>query len=53
LRLTLFTQRIGQQTNNPAVLALAYDHRNDVFSAGAAAIGISLGRMGYPWYNLA
>lgn len=49
--LTFFTQRIGQQTSNAAVLALAQDHRNDVFSAMAAAIGIALGRMGYPWVD--
>ena len=49
--LTIFTQRIGRQTRNVAVLALAYDHRNDVFSVSAAAIGIFLGRMGYPWVD--
>jgi cation diffusion facilitator family transporter len=49
--LTFFTQRIGQQTSNAAVLALAQDHRNDVFSAAAAAVGIALGRMGYPWVD--
>jgi len=49
--LTFFTQRIGRQTSNAAVLALAQDHRNDVFSAMAAAIGIALGRMGYPWVD--
>ncbi len=51
LVLTIFTQRIGQQTQNVAVLALAYDHRNDVFSALAATIGIFFGRMGYPWVD--
>ena len=49
--LTVFTRRIGQQTKNAAVLALAYDHRNDVFSALAATIGIFWGRMGYPWVD--
>jgi cation diffusion facilitator family transporter len=49
--LTIFTQQIGRQTTNAAVLALAQDHRNDVFSAGAATIGIFLGRMGYPWVD--
>jgi cation diffusion facilitator family transporter len=49
--LAIFTRRVGQQTQNPAVLALAYDHRNDVFSALAATIGISFGRMGYPWVD--
>lgn len=49
--LTIYTNRLGRQTKNPAVVALAYDHRNDVFSAGAATIGILLGRLGYPWVD--
>ena len=49
--LTIMTRRIGQQTKNPAVLALAYDHRNDIFAASAASAGIFLGRMGYPWVD--
>lgn len=49
--LTVLTQRIGRQTENAAVLALAYDHRNDIFSAAAAAVGIFLGRAGYPWVD--
>jgi len=49
--LTSFTQRIGTQTGNAAVLALGYDHRNDMFSAAGAAVGIFLGRQGYPWVD--
>jgi cation diffusion facilitator family transporter len=49
--LTLVTQRIGRQTRNPAVFALAYDHRNDIFAASAASIGIFVGRMGQPWVD--
>jgi len=49
--LTIFTWRIGQQTGNAAVHALAYDHRNDVFSALAATTGIFLGRVGYLWVD--
>jgi cation diffusion facilitator family transporter len=49
--LTIWTQRIGRQTQNAAVLALAYDHRNDVFSALAATAGIFFGRMGHPWVD--
>lgn len=49
--LTLVTRRIGQQTKNPAVLALAYDHRNDIFAASAVCVGILVGRMGYPWVD--
>ncbi|UCC86805.1 MAG: cation transporter [Anaerolineales bacterium] len=51
LGLTLYTWRIGRQTQNAAVQALAYDHRNDVFSALAATTGIFLGRMGYLWVD--
>ena len=51
LGLTIWTQRIGRQTQNAAVLALAYDHRNDIFSALAATVGIFFGRMGYPWVD--
>jgi len=49
--LTFFTRRLARETENAAVLALAYDHRNDVFSAMAAALGIFLGRMGYLWVD--
>jgi len=51
LALTWLTRRIGRQTHNPAIMALAYDHRNDVFSASAATVGILLGRMGYSWVD--
>ena len=47
--LTIYTRRIGQTTDNPAVLALAYDHRNDIFSAAGAGIGILMSRMGILW----
>jgi cation diffusion facilitator family transporter len=46
-----YTRNLGRQTKNPAVIALAYDHRNDILSASAAAIGIFLGRTGYPWLD--
>ncbi|MGI6207596.1 MAG: cation diffusion facilitator family transporter [Anaerolineae bacterium] len=49
--LTAYTFRVGRRTESAAVLALAYDHRNDIFSAGAAAIGITFGRMGYTWVD--
>lgn len=49
--LTRWTHGVGRQTRNAAVLALAYDHRNDVFSAGAATLGILFGRIGYPWVD--
>ncbi len=49
--LTIWTLAIGRQTRNTAVLALGFDHRNDIFSALAATIGISFGRLGYPWID--
>ena len=49
--LTYYTQKVGDRTQNAAVIALAYDHRNDIFSAMAAGIGISLGLMGYLWVD--
>jgi cation diffusion facilitator family transporter len=51
ITLTYITRQIGRQTNNPAVYALAYDHRNDIFAASAAGVGIFLGRMGYAWVD--
>jgi cation diffusion facilitator family transporter len=45
------TRRIARQTGNPAVRALAYDHRNDIFSAAAASLGIFLARSGYAWFD--
>lgn len=49
--LTLWTGKIGKQTKNSAVEALAHDHRNDIFAALAAAVGIFFGRMGFPWVD--
>lgn len=53
VKLLLFsvTQRIARQTGNAAVLALSYDHRNDIFASSAAAVGIFLGRSGLPWVD--
>jgi cation diffusion facilitator family transporter len=49
--LRYFTQRIGLRTGNAAVMALAYDHRNDIFSALAATAGIYLGQLGHFWVD--
>jgi cation diffusion facilitator family transporter len=49
--LSLYTRRLGVQTGNATVMALAYDHRNDIFSALAAATGIFLGLRGYFWVD--
>ncbi|MFN2188929.1 MAG: cation diffusion facilitator family transporter [Candidatus Promineifilaceae bacterium] len=51
IALTFYTRRIGERTRNSAISALAYDHRNDLFAATAAAVGIILGRNGFPWVD--
>ena len=49
--LTVYTRAIGKTTGSLAIKALAYDHRNDVFSAAAASLGIFLARRGHPWVD--
>ena len=51
ISLTIYTNKVGDQTRNPAITALAEDHRNDIFTAIAAGLGIYLGRAGYPWVD--
>ena len=51
IALYFWTRRIGKQSLSSAVQALAYDHRNDIFSASAVSLGILLGRQGYPWVD--
>jgi len=46
-----YVRRLGAETHNPVVNALAYDHRNDIFSASAASVGIFLGQRGLPWVD--
>jgi len=49
--LTIYTRAVGEKTGSLAIKALAYDHRNDVFSALAASLGIFLARRGYLWVD--
>lgn len=49
--LTIYIRKLGRETHNPVVNALAHDHRNDLFSASAATIGIFLGQRGFPWID--
>lgn len=51
LFLYYYTRRLNRATGNPALMALTYDHRNDILSASAAAVGIFLGRQGLPWLD--
>ncbi|HSL45978.1 MAG TPA: cation diffusion facilitator family transporter [Anaerolineales bacterium] len=47
--LFVYVRKLGKETHNPIVDALAYDHRNDIFSASAASVGIFLSQNGLPW----
>lgn len=49
--LTIWTSKIGKQTQNNVIAALAADHRNDIFSAIAATVGIIFGQLGYFWVD--
>ncbi len=51
IALAVLTSRIGRQTGSIAVLAVARDHRNDMFSITAAALGIFFARLGYIWVD--
>ncbi len=46
-----YTNYIAKKQSSLAVTALAYDHRNDIFAASAALIGIALGRAGFTWVD--
>ena len=49
--LTGWTYAVNRRVNNSAVLALAQDHRNDIFASSAAAVGILFARLGHPWVD--
>ena len=49
--LFVYVRKLGRETRNPIVSALAQDHRNDIFSASAASVGIFLGQRGLPWVD--
>lgn len=49
--LSFYTRKIGKKTKNPSVIALAQDHRNDIFSASAVVIGITMSQFGYHWVD--
>jgi cation diffusion facilitator family transporter len=51
LFLFFYTRVLARRTNNPAVLALTYDHRNDILSASGTVVGIFLSLRGYPWVD--
>ena len=49
--LSIYTKKLGERTQNPSIIAVAQDHRNDILSASAVVIGVILGRMGILWMD--
>jgi len=49
--LSFWTHRVGKQTSSNVIQALAADHRNDIFSALAASVGIIFSRVGFLWVD--
>ena len=49
--MTIYTHRVGKNTANPTIIALAQDHRNDIFSALAVVIGVSFSLLGFRWVD--
>ncbi|MCI5140176.1 MAG: cation transporter [Candidatus Electrothrix sp. ATG1] len=49
--LMLHARKIGRETGNLAIKALAHDHQNDIYASTAAAVGILLSRMGVAWVD--
>jgi cation diffusion facilitator family transporter len=43
--------RVGKETGNLAIKALAQDHFNDIFASAGAALGILLSQLGAPWVD--
>jgi len=44
-----YTLKVGENNNNPAVIANAWDHRSDAYSSAAALVGILGARLSF-WY---
>jgi cation diffusion facilitator family transporter len=49
--LFFYVRTLGRETANPVVNTLACEHRNDIFAASAASVGIVLGQRGLPWVD--
>ncbi|MBI4447791.1 cation transporter [Candidatus Woesearchaeota archaeon] len=43
-----YLKKIGKKFDSPAILASAFDSKNDVYISGTAMIGIIAGTLGYP-----
>ncbi len=47
--LYFYTRKIGDKTDNPTILAMALDHRNDILSAFAVVAGTLASQFGFYW----
>lgn len=47
--LYVYTKKIGIKTDNPTIIAMTLDHRNDIFSAFAVVAGTLASQFGYYW----
>jgi cation diffusion facilitator family transporter len=49
--LYFFTKRTGERYGSSVIMALACDHRNDIFSSIAVSIGIIFSLYGWKWFD--
>jgi len=49
LSLYFYTKKVGDKTHNPTILAMALDHRNDIFSSFAVVAGTLASQFGFYW----
>lgn len=51
IALSYISMKTAKRVNNSTIMAIAYDHRNDIFSSLAATFGIIMGKMGFLWLD--
>ena len=43
--------KTAKKVKNSTIMAIAYDHRNDIFSSFAATLGIIMAKIGFIWVD--
>ena len=46
-----YVYKVGRETNSPAVMAKARDHRSDVLASFSVIVGVTAARLGYPIFD--
>ncbi|MDP3014329.1 MAG: cation diffusion facilitator family transporter [Candidatus Subteraquimicrobiales bacterium] len=46
-----YVYKIGRKLNSPAILAKAKDHRSDILASLSVLIGVSVARLGFPFFD--